>query len=232
MRLWFLFCCLSPLVAWCQKPVITSVVNAASYQAANTSSELGVGLQNGSIVTIFGTNLAACTQDATTIPLPAEMCGTHVGCGSPLFYVSPTQINFQSAAKPPPCAFPVPSVSSDSIVVTTQAGASDHFPFGTISDDASFGIFTQNSSGCGPGAVLNANADGSLSVNSPSSSVSPGGYISIFGTGLFVADHTLGFPADGSPAPLSPLVATQCGPSVFDSRQLLDGTSNCWTGLA
>jgi uncharacterized protein (TIGR03437 family) len=180
----YLIYLLSPLIAWCQKPVIFpgGVVNAASYQAANTSSHVGVSLQGGSIVSIFGTNLATSTETATTIQLPTQLGGTTVtafGVAVQLFYASQDQINFQMpssgvAANPPL-----------GIVVTTAAGASDFYLLGQ-SDASAFGIFTLESSGCGQGAVLNVKADGSVSVNSLSNSASPGDYVSVYGTGLYI----------------------------------------------
>src|ERR1700693_977526 len=72
-------------------PQITSAggVNAASY--AQTISP-------GSIVSIFGTNLANSIATASGIPLPTELGGSSVtvnGTKAPLFFVSPNQINFQ-----------------------------------------------------------------------------------------------------------------------------------------
>lgn len=234
MRLSLLLCLLSAVVAWCQKPVISSVVNAASYQPANTSSQLGIGVAGGSLTSIFGANLATCTQTATTTPLPTQICGTYVGCGYPLLYVSPDQINFQwPTAASLACALPIPpGTPSNSIIVTTPAGASDPYKLGPSADgDSWFGIFTADSSGCGQGAVLNDSADGNLSVNSRSNSVSPGDYISIFGTGLFIPSYTPGFPPDGSPAPSSPLVAGQCAASIVDLHYSPTNFA-CWSGLA
>ncbi|MBZ5725396.1 MAG: hypothetical protein LAP87_10390 [Acidobacteriia bacterium] len=178
-----------PLVAYCQKPVIFpgGVVNAASYVQGGSGS---------SIVSIFGANLSASTATASTVPLPVQLAGTTVtvaGIPAPLFYVSPGQINFQmpsrnSSASGPP-----------GIVVSTAAGVSDPF----LSDlPGRFGIFTLDGSGCGRGAVLNVKGDGTVSVNSPSNSVSPGEYITVFGTGLGLVYNP---PPDGMPAPLSPL---------------------------
>src|SRR5438445_6850778 len=150
----FLLCCLSPLIAWCQKPVISSVVNAASYQPMSSNG-------GGSIVSVFGTNLAADTETTSGASLPTQIGGTSVtvnGVAAPLFYVSPGQINLQVPTRSSYPAIPPP------IVVTTALGISDPY---VPTDSVPFGIFTGDSSGCGPGAVLNANADGSLSVNSP-----------------------------------------------------------------
>jgi uncharacterized protein (TIGR03437 family) len=231
VRLLLALCSLSATIAWCQKPVIFpgGVVNAASYQAANTSSQDGVGLLRTSLVSIFGENLADCTQAATTTPLPTEICGTSVGC-APLLYVSPNQINLQLGAESS-CTPPNPQ---QGIVVTTAAGSSDAYQFGRAFDtDISFGIFTQDSSGCGQGAVLNVNADGSTSINSPSNSASPGDYVSVFGTGLFIPSYTPGFPPLGSPAPLSPLVAAPGAGWLLDFQPSgSDPCPYCWAGLA
>lgn len=74
-----------------QAPVITAVTNGASF-SSNYISPNAIG-------TIFGNSLADCTEAAATKPLPTALCSnqTKVLVGSieaPLFYVSPTQINF------------------------------------------------------------------------------------------------------------------------------------------
>ncbi len=72
-----------------------TVVSAASYNGASLAAE--------GIVVGFGSNLATATVAATSLPLPTSLDGVSVkvrdGSGverlSPLFFVSPTQINFQ-----------------------------------------------------------------------------------------------------------------------------------------
>jgi uncharacterized protein (TIGR03437 family) len=157
-------------IAWCQAPVISGVANSASYQPTLPA--------DGAIVSIFGTNLADTTAVAQSVPLPLELAGTSVkmgGAAAPLFYVSPTQINLQ-----------IPKNSSGSFVVYTPAGSSAPYDPYMANPKASYagGIFSANGSGCSQGAVLNAAADGSVSVNSSADSAAPGDYISIFGTGL------------------------------------------------
>jgi len=78
--------------------LITSV-SAASFNATG-------GLAPESIIAAFGSNLAAATQVAGTFPLPTSLAGVSLkvrdGAGTerlaPLFFVSPTQINFQIPA--------------------------------------------------------------------------------------------------------------------------------------
>jgi uncharacterized protein (TIGR03437 family) len=59
---------------------------------------IGGALAPGTIVAVYGQNLAAATAQPTTIPLPTTFNGTSViigGMEAPLYYVSPTQINAQ-----------------------------------------------------------------------------------------------------------------------------------------
>ena len=55
-------------------------------------------LAPGTVTSIFGTNMARSEAVAATVPLPTTLGGVQVlvnGKPAPLFYVSPTQINFQ-----------------------------------------------------------------------------------------------------------------------------------------
>jgi uncharacterized protein (TIGR03437 family) len=177
-----------PIAAWCQIPVISSMVNAASY-------EVTAGYP-GYIVTLFGTNLAGTTASAPSFPLPLSLGGTSVtvnGVTAPLFYVSPTQINLQIPD--------APTISP--IVVSTSGASSAPYDPNTATPNAwqTGGIFTIDSSGCGRGAVLNVALDGSLSVNSPANSASPGDWISVFGTGILSglnSDAPINMPAPPS----------------------------------
>jgi uncharacterized protein (TIGR03437 family) len=75
-------------------PSVTTV-SAASYRGAESGRE--------SIVSAFGSGFAATAQNANTLPLPTTLAATSVkvrdSAGAerlaPLFYVSPTQINYQ-----------------------------------------------------------------------------------------------------------------------------------------
>jgi uncharacterized protein (TIGR03437 family) len=114
-----------------------------------------------------------------------------------------------------------------SFVVSTSNGTSSSYQLGPA-DAALFGIFTLDASGCGQGAILNVGTGGSVSVNSPSNSVSPSGYISIFGTGIYVD----GAPPDGTPTPAYPLLSggTTLG-AAFDFMFPPTAVSS-WEGLA
>ena len=168
---------------WAQKPVVGTVVNAASMTPPDQPAH---GVAPGSIATIFGRNLAAGAATAGDYPLPLTLNGTSVtvdGIAAPLIYVSPTQINFQapSSAGGGPTREEYQYASAE-VVVITAAGKSDPATMDVYYKG--FAVFTLDSSGCGRGAVLNVNPDGTAPVNSPSNSISPGSYLTIFGTGL------------------------------------------------
>ncbi|MDX2030093.1 MAG: kelch repeat-containing protein [Blastocatellia bacterium] len=77
-----------------ETPATVSVVSAASFAGQALAAE--------SIVAAFGTNLATGTQVASAAPLPESLAGTTVRIrdaagterAAPLFFVSPTQLNF------------------------------------------------------------------------------------------------------------------------------------------
>jgi uncharacterized protein (TIGR03437 family) len=218
------------LIAWCQKPVIfpDGVVNAASYQPGNTTPQNETSLSGGSIISIFGQNLAATTQTATVVPLPPLLAGTSVtvgGIAAPLFFVSPGQINAQM-----PTLW-LQSTGPPGLVVSTAAGMSDPYLFGPPQYGA-IGIFTNDSTGCGQAAVLNVSSDGTVSLNSSSNSVSPGEYVSVYATGLGLVSNS---PPDGAPAQSTPPLATAsmgAGLKVDLASQTTSAGADYWTGRA
>jgi uncharacterized protein (TIGR03437 family) len=218
-----------------QKPVIkpNGVLNAASYARSVKGEALLVG---GAIFSIFGENLAVSEQRASGTPLPTTLGGTSISVGgiaASLFYVSSRQINFQV----PYAIGPVCSGASCpggrvgervSVVVTTTAGASD--PVLAYVQEDSAGIFSQGGGGCGPGLIQNAAADGSLTLNTPSNSASPGSFITIYGTGL---GPPYSPPKDGQPASVHPLTEFNL-PGValgIQGFQWSPGVMQWWAGL-
>jgi uncharacterized protein (TIGR03437 family) len=148
------------------------VVNAASFMPApnNLASP-------GQIVSIFGSNFMNSGQaNASTIPLPLQLGSNNVtvnACGSniPLFSAFPGQINAQL---PNEC----PATGSATITVTAGGQASAAQTVNLAA--ASPGIFTQNSTGAGDGAILHAD----YSMVSPTSPAQAGEQVMIFCTGL------------------------------------------------
>lgn len=134
-------------------------VNAAAHVSA--ASYRGVTLAPESIIAAFGSNLATATLGATTVPLPTSLAGTTVKVRdslgaerlAPLFFVSPTQVNYQ-----------VPAGTANgiaSIVITSSNGQSSQTAVQIAS--VAPGLFTADSSGQGLAAayVLRIKANGS-----------------------------------------------------------------------
>jgi uncharacterized protein (TIGR03437 family) len=156
-------------------PQITSagVVNAASYAQP---------ISPGSIVSIFGTNLANSRATASGIPLPTELGGSSVtvnGTKAPLFFVSPNQINLQVPSSAP---WSYSDYTQAAIVVTTLAGASASVQAPVFQSGPS--LFSTDGSGCGQAAAWNVGADGKVSANSRSNSAAPGDFVSLYGIGF------------------------------------------------
>jgi uncharacterized protein (TIGR03437 family) len=68
---------------------IGGVSNGASFH---------VGAAPGMVLSVFGTNLAPSTQEASSVPLPLSLAGVSAtinGVAAPLYFVSPDQLNIQ-----------------------------------------------------------------------------------------------------------------------------------------
>jgi len=141
------------------QPGTLASVSAASYNSMSTAN---------AIVTSFGVNLAKTTQAATTKPLPTTLGGTSVivtDVGgdeylAPLFFVSPTQINFQM---PPGIELP-PSTTANigtalvSVYVDGLLVAENNLRLGAVAP----ALFTANATGQGTvvGLALRVRANG------------------------------------------------------------------------
>lgn len=148
----------------------------------NADSLIPVGLPNaniaqGSIFSIFGTNLGPAQSPGLSFPLQNTLGGVSVQVTSgstvvnaiPLF-VGPGQINALLPSKTP--------IGSASLTVTTSAGTSAPATFQVV--DHSFGINSVNQSGSGPGIVDNS----SYKLITQNSAAQAGDVVIIWGTGL------------------------------------------------
>jgi uncharacterized protein (TIGR03437 family) len=130
-------------------------VSAASYSR--------MGLASEAIVVAFGPGLATTSSAANTLPLPTQLSGTTVkikdSAGderlAPLFFVSPTQVNYQIPAGTAAGAATVTITSGDGAVSNGVA----------IVQTVAPGLFTANGNGQGVAAALalRVKADGSQS---------------------------------------------------------------------
>ena len=129
--------------------------------AASSASFRTNAISRESIATIFGSDLAAETQSAPSIPLPTSLANTSVRVKdsvgneslASLFYVSPTQINFM-----------VPSVAANGAGVFTIIKSDTTAPSGTTQiAEVAPGLFSANASGEGVvvGVALRYRSNGS-----------------------------------------------------------------------
>jgi uncharacterized protein (TIGR03437 family) len=168
---------------------ISGVVNGASYQA---------NLAPGSIVSIFGSGLSASTLTASTANLPPFLGSVNVyfnGIAAPLFYASPGQINAQVPYELTPGAVNIEVDGLATVRQTTSVSA------------AAPGIFTTNSSGTGPGAILRGDDYQLIGQSTPTHA---GAYILIYCTGLGALTTPI---VEGNPGP-APALATVAVPQV------------------
>jgi|GEM_PF-1994040 len=196
-------------------PVSESIVNGAGFKPGP--------LAPGSIVSVFGRNLSAAVLSASDLPLPRSLGGMHVaidGADSPLFYVSPLQVNLQI-----PWEAAGRSTARLDISVPGAGEASQTINLAPFAP----GIFTVPSP-AGQGAILIANTG---TVAAPEGSIPGahparrGDYISIYCTGLGAVTNQ---PETGKAGPGAPnLARTLEQPSVTIGGQPAEVT---YSGLA
>jgi len=168
----------------------SGVVNAASYK--------NQPLAAGTIASVFGSNFSASTVGATQLPLSTSLGGVTVlvnGEFAPLYFVSPSQINFQMPwtfnSTPEPLVVSVTGVPSPSQTISAGQFYSP-------------GIFSTDSSGTGQGAIQIANTTffaapaGSISGAQSRPAVRGSDYLTIYCNGLGDVKNR---PANGAIAP-------------------------------
>jgi virginiamycin B lyase len=165
-------------------------------------------ISGGGIGSIFGTNLAAATAVATTVPLPTTLAGVTVtmdGTPVPLFFVSPLQINFQ-------VPWQLIASSTATLAVTTAFGASTSITVNLSA--AAPGIFTFNTANSATqGAIQIANtityvAPVGAVPGATSRPATTGDILTIFCSGLGAVSNTPGSGSGaGSGSSLSNVVA-------------------------
>ena len=161
------------------QPHIDGITNGADYTLT---------LSPGAIASIFGSGFAPSAAGAPSIPLPPTLNTASVnvsGKAAPLFFVSPTQINFQV-----PYATHTGTASVTVTVGNQQSGAVQ-----VIVSAYSPGTFLY-----GPSHGVIQNQD--FSLNSSTNPAASGSSIIAYLTGIGVPTTTV---ADGAAAPSDPL---------------------------
>ena len=124
------------VVGTSQSTVITAIANGASYAQA---------FAPGTLMTVFGTQLAATTASAGVLPLPLSLAGVSAtvnGVSAPLYYVSPGQINVQ---------VPYETGSGLAVLGVNNDGQVASFPFPVA--PAAPGLFTAADGSLTPSAT-------------------------------------------------------------------------------
>ncbi len=166
---------------------------------------VGAALAPGTIIQIYGQNLASVTAQPVAIPLPTSMNGTSVivgGVPAPLYYVSPGQINAQ-------LPFELDATKQYQVFVTANGAYTT--PETVQLSPASPGV-----AAFANGTLIAQHGDGSLvSSDSPAR---PGEYLAVYLAGLGVTNAT---PPSGAASPTSPLARPLTTP-----RLTIDGSDS------
>jgi uncharacterized protein (TIGR03437 family) len=139
-----------------QNPSRLYAASAALSATVSGASYKGDRLARKSIVAMFGSGFTNSTEGATSIPLPNSLAGVSIkvnGQDAPLFYASPTQVNYQ---------IPVGAIPGVNTVMVSRGGEVISFDNVLITDVAP-GIFSVDSSGGGivAGVALRTKPDDS-----------------------------------------------------------------------
>jgi uncharacterized protein (TIGR03437 family) len=185
----------------------TGIVNGAG-----TTPQAGVA--PGSVVSLFGSNLASATAVAPDGQLPQTLAGVTVHINDrllPLFFVSPGQINLQLPADLEP---------GQATLAVSQPGQPDvQAPFNIVQDAP--GLFAQTVNG--QLFALAYHQDGSsVTTDSPAQR---GELLTVYGTGFGPTSPVRPF---GLPVPQSPVYAVQDAATV----QVGDATLNVENAFA
>ncbi len=176
-----------------------TVVNGASFRAGNVAP--------GAIVSGFSAGMSSSRlTTATSLPLPTTLGDTRVTVGgrdAPLFFVSPTQVNFQAPTELSAGRQTVRVIRNRVEVATGDL---------TIGS-ASPALFTLTQTGSGPAAALNGDntlvsTDGCIPGAKPAP---PGTVVQLFGNGQGALSPPV---PSGQPAPVSPPSVTPTLPTV------------------
>jgi uncharacterized protein (TIGR03437 family) len=159
-----------PAAATAPLPPIKSVVNAASF--------IGGPVSPGEMVTIFGSGIgpataAYATTDPATGKLTTTIGGVQVlfnGINAPMIYASSTQV---SAVVP----YEMASVANPSVWINFAGETSNAYQLSVAATAP--GLFAQNASGSGPGAILNQDN----SLNGPGHPAAKNSILQVYMTG-------------------------------------------------
>ncbi len=183
-------------------PVMSAsgLVNAASYAGGASAP--------GTIASLFGVGFGSHWGTAAALPLPRSLARTRVQVNdvdAPLFYASPTQVNFQVPFEVSTAQATVTLVREDGKTQSVQLPLAEAQP----------GIFTLTSDGVGPAAALRQNGT-LVGAGNPAAR---GEVIALYATGLgrVTPAAASGAPPDGLSRTVN-LVTVTIGGSKVDAE--------------
>ncbi|MCU1233126.1 MAG: cell surface receptor domain protein, partial [Candidatus Solibacter sp.] len=159
----------------------------AARGVVSTANDSGRPVVAGSLVSIYGANLATQTAVAATTPLPGTLGGVAVtvdGRTAPLYFVSPGQINLQLP--------PQTNIGSARAIVTANGIAGAEVMFSVT--EATPAIFTL------PDGRAIAQNYPDYHVNGPDFPIAPGGILIVYLTGGGAANLPWSATLGGKPA--------------------------------
>jgi hypothetical protein len=167
--------------------------NAAPQLAPNGTfdvfhPQVGAGLGPGNIVQIYGSSLASQVAAPQVLPLPTEVLGTQVligGVASPLFYISPGQVNAQ-------IPFELEAGKQYQVIVSANGALTTPQPIQLNAGAPAVLQFTS-------GLIVAQHQDGTLI--SDQSPAAPGEFVVLYMSGLGATDITV---PSGQPSPSNP----------------------------
>jgi uncharacterized protein (TIGR03437 family) len=220
-----------------ESDTVSGMLQLAGAVAANTSTPIAYagGIVNaasgastiapGTFIAIYGADFGA-TSVASGAPFPAQLGGTQVLLGGeplPLYFTSSGQID---AIVP----YDITPNSAQQLIV--QTGTAVSVPQTVMVGTAQPGIFTQNASGSGAGAILVQDSAGNVALNTATHPAGAGDALVIFCTGLGTVSPSV--PA-GSAAPGSTLSWADNAVTVtvggVNAQVLFYGLAPGWVGL-
>jgi uncharacterized protein (TIGR03437 family) len=199
-------------------PIVSvgGIVNAASYAPT---------IAPGALISIFGSNFGGATK-APSFPWPALLGNTQVLLGGqplPLYFTSSSQI----AAVVP---YNIAPSSVQQVIVQNGTAASQPETVNVAA--AQPGVFTQDQSGTGPGAIQGQKPGGIPALNTAANPASVGDALLIYCTGLGTVSPPVPAGAAASTSVLSytdnPVTVTVGGK---DAQVLFAGLAPGWVAL-
>jgi uncharacterized protein (TIGR03437 family) len=160
---------------------------------------VGGSLAPGTIIQIYGENLASATAQPSAIPLPNDLNGTEViigGIQAPLYYVSAGQVNAQ-------IPFELEPGKQYQVLISANGAL-------TTPDSVQLSNATPGLAVFADGTLIAQHSDGTLvSTASPAQA---GEYLVAYGAGMGGTNAT---PASGAASPSSPLATPTDPPTLF-----------------